>query len=51
MITVIIVYIVCSNFTSSEESNTNLLVNIGNPVLVLQPFQYILLQVPHLYQQ
>lgn len=45
MMTVIIVYIVCSNFISSEESNSNLWVNIGNLVLVLQSFQYILLQV------
>lgn len=42
----VIVYLACSNFTSSKESNSDLLVNIGNPVLVLQSFQYVLLQVP-----
>lgn len=46
MTTVIIVYIVCSNFTSWKESNFDLLVNIGNLVLVLQSFQYVLLKVP-----
>lgn len=46
MMTVIIVHIVCSNFTSWKESNFDLLVNTGNLVLVLQSFPYVLLKVP-----
>lgn len=53
MMTVIIVYIACSNFTSWKERKFDLLVNIGNLVLVLQSFPYVLLKsaTKHLCQQ
>lgn len=38
--------IVCSNFTSWKESNFDLLVNLGNLVLVLQPFWHMLFKEP-----